>query len=188
MAVKKSTAIEPVARTSTVNASSSTKFGLSTFAVIWLVVSGLICIIDATFVLLRPATLPGGSLDVYPYKFWAVYIEHDKRYAALEDAFVSLQSVLNLVELALQFVIVFLNARGRHAAAHKLCILVSVATLYKTVIYFGMEIFDGFPFTKHNSQFDLVTMVIIPSSFWIIIPAWVAYESLSKLGLKGKQE
>jgi hypothetical protein len=167
--------------------SANAKFGLSKFAIIWLILSGLICIIDATFVIFRPGSLPGGNLVKYfpVWIGWHQYIQHDKRYADLHDAWVVLQSYMNLVEVALQFLCVYLNKKGNFNLAHKIFIVISICTFYKTVIYFGMEVFEGFPFTKHNSNKDLLLMVIIPSSFWVIIPFYLAVESLGKLSVTG---
>merc|ERR1712000_13457 len=154
----------------------------------WLVASGLVCTIDALFVLLRPLTLPGGSLGIFPFSLWHQYIIHDKRYASMTDGWVRLQSIMNVVEIFCQFLCVFLSKRGNYAAAHKLCAVLSASTAYKTVIYFGVEIFDGFPFTKHNNNFDFYTMVVIPSSFWILFPVICMMQSLSKLTVKSKAE
>ena len=59
----------------------STK-GLTGISIAWLTLSAFVCAIDAGFVLLRPRTLPGGDLAVFPFTGWHLYIQYDKRYAA----------------------------------------------------------------------------------------------------------
>ena len=41
---------------------SSVAAGVPTWVSAWLIISGLVCIWDASFVLLRPRSLPGGDL------------------------------------------------------------------------------------------------------------------------------
>ena len=142
--------------------------GLSGFAKFWLVVSALICIIDATFVILRPRTLKGGDLgDTQPWPTWQHYATFDKRYGDMKDGWVVLQSYLNYFEIVLSFLAVGANSV-------KLGLVVSI-------IYFGMEHFEGGKYTHHNSTQDLLLMMIIPSMFWIVIPAFVAKQCLDTL-------
>lgn len=70
---------------------------------IWLTISSLVCIWDATFILLRPDTLPGGRLHKY-WKPYALYIEVDKLYGETSDNFVYFCSILNLFEVFINFV------------------------------------------------------------------------------------
>jgi hypothetical protein len=63
-----------------------------------MLLAGLICIWDASFVLLRPRTMPGGDL----HKFWApyaLYIQVDHLYGDLKDTFVFWVAILNLIEV-----------------------------------------------------------------------------------------
>jgi hypothetical protein len=63
---------------------------------IWLVVSSLVVIYDATYVLLRPATMLGGELFRF-FSAYDLYIKFDTLYGNLTDSFVVIQSWLNLV-------------------------------------------------------------------------------------------
>ncbi|CAD2215508.1 hypothetical protein AGDE_04290 [Angomonas deanei] len=54
-------------------------------------------------------------------------------------------------------------------------------TFYKTVLYFVMDIVEGGKYTKHNSMKDQIQFVIIPSSFWLIVPAYILYVCLGLL-------
>ena len=154
--------------------------GLPQFAVLWFIISGLIVILDASFVLLRPISMPGGSL-AFLYGGWHKYITHDKRYADTHDAFVVVQSWLNLVEVAFQFMAVAAHLQKGPSCALKLGFFVSVATFYKTVIYFSMEYAEGLKFTRHNSLPDLILYVVIPSFVWLAMPLKVAGACWSRL-------
>lgn len=62
---------------------------------IWMIVSYLIMIFDATFVLNRPSTISGSMSQFFsPYQ---LYIKIDTLYGDLNDIFVVIQSQLNLV-------------------------------------------------------------------------------------------
>ena len=148
---------------------------LSRLSVLWLLVSIPIVLIDATFVMSRPESLGATTL---PFSGWVLYTQYDKRYADAVDGFVRMQSWLNYVEVALQGVAVMLDSV-------KLALLVSVMTLYKTVMYFLMEEADHGKFTKHNTTVDWLKMVFIPSLFWIVFPAYVAWDCLRKLQVVG---
>jgi hypothetical protein len=152
--------------------------GLSWLAYVWFIVTSVVVVIDASFVLGRPATLSSLS---EPWKTWQLYAVHDKRYGDLEDAFCRLQSYLNLVEVALQLLAVALGLARANGAANKTTFLVSTMTLYKTIMYFGMETLEEGKFTKHNTHSDLLLMVLIPSAFWIIVPAILICQSWSRL-------
>jgi hypothetical protein len=162
--------------------------GLSGFVVGWLVISGLICIIDATFVLLRPLTLPGGKLAIFPWIGWHTYIQYDERYGAagLTDSWVILQSWLNIAEIALQFLCVYLNSNASGCSkrvVHALAAVVSICTAYKTIIYAGMEMTGGTPRFVHVEKIGVsgVAFVAGLSLPWIVIPVYGAYQSLSVL-------
>lgn len=158
--------------------------GLPTLVNTWFVVTSIVVAIDAAFVLLRPATLPGGALsETQPFSTWGIYAQNDKRYAALDDGWVVLQSYLNIGEVALQLAAVALSVAGATQAAVKVAAAVSLATLYKTVIYFGMEIAEGGKYTSHLTPVGLFVNVILPSSFWIIIPALILRHCLNRLAL-----
>ena len=132
--------------------------------------------------------LPGGDLAVFPFTGWHLYIQYDKRYAALEDAWVVLQSYLNIVEIALQLVCVMLHVAGKRELALKLAIAVSAATFYKTAIYLALEAMDKYPFTKHLSSKDFWLMVVLPSAFWLALPLYVVKSSFARLtGVQQKE-
>ena len=155
--------------------------GLSAFTIFWFLMSFVTVCIDAAFVLGRPGTL---TTDQLPFTMWQLYAQHDRRYGDMKDAFVIAQSYVNFIEVGLQLLAVILHFTGARSAALCIAIAVSMATCLKTVLYGLMEEFDGHKFTKHNSTVDLWTMVIIPSSFWVMIPIYVIINCMGKLQAK----
>lgn len=81
---------------------------------LWLVLSAIIVIYDAAFIILRPATLKGGSLyHIYwPYE---AYLEFDTLYANMNDSFVVIQSWLNIVEAVFLMLGVGLSISSSHS-------------------------------------------------------------------------
>jgi hypothetical protein len=165
--------------------------GLATGTMAWFLIGGLICTLDAAFVLLRPGSLPGGELTKNPlvlmlFQGWHTYITVDKRYADLNDAFVVLQSYLNLSEIFLGFLAVLLSFYGARKMAHRVAIVVSALTIEKTILYLTLDYAEGLKYTKHNDLTTLLTMWLIPSCLWILFPALVIVSSFSRLGAKGE--
>jgi hypothetical protein len=163
--------------------------GLSKLAYFWFVLATATVILDLSYVLLRPQ-FPGATpadhplANTFPYNGWTLYAQYDKRYAPNTDAFVVVQSWCNLGECALQLLAVIASLSGGYQFAHKVAVVVCVMVTYKTIMYGMMEHFDGSKFTAHNSTQDLIQMVIIPSSFWIVIPVILARRSLAALSLR----
>jgi hypothetical protein len=157
--------------------------GLSAFAYLWFIVSAVVCAVDATFVVMRPWSLTAAG---QPWATWQHYATFDKRYANMSDAWVVLQSYLNFAEIAIQLIVVLLGLLGRNGAAHRLAMVVSTMTLWKTAIYFGMEYLEGSVYTKHNSMEDLMLMFVVPSSFWVTVPLFLISRSWSCLA-KGEE-
>jgi hypothetical protein len=147
---------------------------------LWFIVSSVTVVIDLTFVLGRPATL---QATTPPYVWWVLYTKHDKRYGDMKDGWVVAQSWLNALEVAFQLIAVLASLLKINQFANKLALVVSTMTLYKTVIYFLIEYFEDYKFTKHNSEKDLMLMVVIPSGVWIVMSAIVALQSWAKLRL-----
>lgn len=165
---------------------------LSKLAIFWYIMVTPVVLIDGIFVLNRaPANSPNPRhplADTIPFSYWTIYERYDRRYAPNDDAFVVAQSYLNLLEVFLGLVILFLALCGAQGSAIKLSIVVSMMTLYKTILYFVMDIAEGGKFTKHNSFQDNCLMVLLPSSFWILVPGIILYQCFSSLTLKSAPE
>jgi len=138
---------------------------------VWLLVSSLIVCWDAGFVLNRPRTFPGGDLHAF-WKPYALYITVDKMYGNLSDAFVTSQSWLNLVEVAMNFAALRLyqggvaSRKGRAIAC--LVALVSLSfTFWKTALYMMYGQDDA----SHNPWTTYISLYAIPNGLWILVPA-----------------
>ena len=138
---------------------------------IWLVLSSLIVIFDASYVLLRPASMRGGHLFPYfsPYE---LYIQFDTLYGNLTDSFVVIQSWLNLVEVSLILLAVALSLSSciiKKLVSALIVLTASAFVFWKTVIY----ILYSHDFTTDavkNFTLEAVFVFVIPSSLWIIFP------------------
>ena len=139
---------------------------------IWFLISCVIQIYDALFVLTKPLSDAGNTLGW----FWPghhLYAEYDHRYAAF-DAFGSAQSWLNIVEAAV--LIIALVYRRRWSGV-VIGLIVSVATFWKTVLYFGVEMCSNLEYTRHvldsGDAKGFLAIVIAPNAVWIVVPAIV---------------
>ncbi|KAH9593077.1 Emopamil-binding protein [Trypanosoma melophagium] len=148
---------------------------LPLLAQLWFIVTAPVVIIDAIFVLSRSKleNEPHPLAETSPFNYWVLYATYDKRYAPNDDAFVVVQSWLNLLEVSLGLFAVFLSWRGDACSSIQLAFAVSVMTLYKTVMYLVIDIIEGGKYTQHNTPMDTITMVVLPSLVWVVMPAIV---------------
>jgi hypothetical protein len=137
---------------------------------IWLTVSSLICLWDASFVLLRPA-----SFDIPLWAPYLDYIQVDKLYGNVEDTFVWSQSIMNLLEVGLNLYSLSLLHDKQFRAAAVMAVVVSTMTSSKTVLYHLMDYACGFCNSAHNDAFTLVVLYFLPNGVWIWVPAFVAF-------------
>lgn len=142
----------------------------------WLVISSIICVWDASFVLLRPA-----SFDMVLWAPYADYIQVDKLYGNVEDSFVWSQSILNLLEVALNLYTLSLVRTRQFRAASVMAVVVSTMTSSKTVLYHVMEYACGFCNSAHNDAATLVLLYFLPNGVWIWVPAFVVFHLGGKL-------
>jgi hypothetical protein len=136
----------------------------------WLIFSAMIQTYDAAFVLTKPWSDVGGPLG-FLWPGHHLYAAYDGRYAAF-DAFGSAQSWANLAEVLL---IVWVLFKRQSAAGVLGGLVVCVATFWKTVLYFLVEICGHLSFTKHvldaGNTKGFLGIVIAPNAVWIIMPA-----------------
>ena len=135
----------------------------------WLVITSVIVIWDASFVLSRPAS--------FAHILWAPYRDYivvDTLYGNVQDSFVWSQSILNLVEVFLNVVSLSLLGANRHRAAAVVAIFVCAMTSSKTLLYFVMEAACGYSHVRHNDPMTLLMLYILPNGVWLIVPAFCA--------------
>ncbi|KEG11600.1 hypothetical protein DQ04_02451020 [Trypanosoma grayi] len=157
--------------------------GLTRLAQFWLLLTAPVVLIDAVFVLTRAASPdePHPLANTPPFSFWELYATYDRRYGPNDDAFVVVQSWLNLLEIVLGVFSVVLTWKGDACRSVKLALIVSVMTAYKTVLYLALDVAEGGKYTRHNTALDMLTMVLLPSSLWIAVPTVVALQCLRRL-------
>jgi len=140
---------------------------------VWLLVSAVVCTWDASFIILRPHSLPGGKYHSF-WKPYAIYIEVDKRYKDMADPFVYAQSLMNYVEIFLCFLALILSARNAGSAA-AVAVCESVMTSWKTVLYLLQytELCGGGAYHAHNDALTSFLYLYLPSGIWIVLPVAV---------------
>lgn len=140
----------------------------------WALIGSTVCIWDATYVLTRPRSMKNGDLFDY-FRPYAKYITLDPLYGDLKNGFVVAQSWINLVEIALTFLSLFIYyVIGRKNFAALLLLVASVMTWSKTVLYFVHDHFARPSYPKNESLniavWEYIFLFIIPSLVWIVFP------------------
>ena len=138
---------------------------------IWLLISSIIVTWDYTFVLLRPETLPGGSLHSY-YWPYAKYIQLDTLYSNPKDRFLYFQSWFNCFESILAFSsLLILMRKGRQGQiiGAFMAFAVSSFTFWKTFLYFAYD--EAFIDYKMPVE-ELIGIFFVPNSFCILMPGY----------------
>jgi len=136
----------------------------------WFYTTAIVCTWDASFIFLRPHTLPGGSL----FKFWSPYVHYiavDQRYKDVNDPFVFGISLFNYLEVILNVITIVMHyRRSRHTIP--LAFTVTVMTFWKTLFYFYgfSEMGGGGPYRKGNSTMQEFLLVAIPNGIWVLLP------------------
>ena len=156
------------------NSARSSQLEMPRWITAWAVIGSIVCIWDATYVLTRPRSMAKGDL-FHLYTPYAKYITLDPLYGNLKNAFVVAQSWMNLVEVALALIAVFLyHAAGRRNGGCLLLLIVSVMTWSKTVLYFIHDSFER-PLRSEKLPIEIpaweyVCLFIIPSLVWVVFP------------------
>ncbi|XP_045204978.2 uncharacterized protein LOC123557533 [Mercenaria mercenaria] len=138
----------------------------------WLMINSAILIMDGSFCVLRPHSLPGGCMGTvyYGYKW---YIQADKHYADPTDSFIFTQGLGNLIEASVCLLVLF-NAFKTVRLNKMVTIFVSVMTAYKTILFcvYSLDIGQGGrAFEGLVAEF----LVFGLGSVWLFVPAYVAW-------------
>ena len=140
---------------------------------VWFIITTCIQTYDACYELLGPISHVGGPLSW----LWAghvLYGTYDATYGGTQtDAWGEAQSWMNLLEVIVLIVVLSVR-RSKPAAAVVLGLVVSTATLWKTVAYFVIEACSGLEKTHAAlDRGDLAGFLfvgVLPNLFWIGIP------------------
>uniref|UniRef100_A0A7R9UZE2 EXPERA domain-containing protein n=1 Tax=Chlamydomonas euryale TaxID=1486919 RepID=A0A7R9UZE2_9CHLO len=151
----------------------------------WLVISGVLVVWDAGYVLMRPRSMPGGDL-FWLWRPYPLYASVDRAYGleGLEsgDGFAPAQSWLNLVEVLLHWLSVWLMQGKQTAHAGDLLAFGSqLTTFWKTLLYGLNDVCRKEPWTAHSDPFNMVFFYLIPNGFWLVLPALAVGQLGSRL-------
>ncbi|KAG8905593.1 hypothetical protein FRB99_008591 [Tulasnella sp. 403] len=120
--------------------------------------------------------MPGGDLH-WIWKPYEIYVKIDKIYGfeALEtkNGFTNAQSMLNVIESALNYLYVYLGTK--HTMAPFIGYSAALMTLSKTLLYWLQEYYCDYCSAGHNSFADLLQYWIIPNGLWVVFPAYIVY-------------
>lgn len=144
-------------------------FTIPKWITLWLVVSSIIVLFDASYVLLRPATMRGGPLFSF-YSPYDLYIKFDTLYGNLSDSFVVIQSWLNLIEISMILFGVYLSrSSDKRIKAAIVMIVASAFVFWKTVIYV-LYSHDHTTADVKQLTTQAILVFVIPTLFWLICP------------------
>jgi len=136
---------------------------------VWFVITAIIQTYDACYELLGPLSHKGGQL-AWLWPGHVFYSSFDHRYAGF-DAFGSAQSWANLLEVVALVWVLFHLTRWSGVVVG---LIVSVATFWKTVIYFLVEASSGLEMTRQSIErgdiLGFVMVAILPNLVWIVVP------------------
>ncbi|KAJ7582544.1 hypothetical protein C8J56DRAFT_222209 [Mycena floridula] len=149
-----------------------------TWVTLWFAITIPIIFWDAGYCFMRPRSMEGGDLH-FLWKPYAIYQNVDLVYGlpALREGngFTNAQSLLNLVENALNILYLYL-AHVVDWPASNLVAFTSVSlTLSKTVLYWAQEYYCGYCAVGHNSLRDLIQYWIIPNGIWLVVPSMIVF-------------
>ncbi len=105
---------------------------------------------------------------------WWMYIDGgDARYAGSDPTLITMEilSVLNGV-IGFTGLALWWRSKGRSSAATLLLMATAVVHLYSTAVYFGSELFDGFPNVDTTSIADFWIKFWLLNGLWLVMP-WV---------------
>ncbi|XP_069130303.1 uncharacterized protein [Argopecten irradians] len=140
------------------------------WVLLWFYATAVICTWDASFIVFRPHSLPGGKL-AYIWYLYKYYVTVDQRYPDLKDDFVFAQSLLNYAEVVLNIIAIIMHYRkSRHTVP--LAFTVTVMTFWKTVLYFLMYVVSD-TYRKNNTVMEHIFLFVIPNGFWVAVPFFI---------------
>lgn len=155
---------------------------------VWILIvlclSMVITLWDALFVLLRPESLPGGSL-AFIWKPYAKYITIDTAYQNMHEPFVVAQAIMTLFEISIGCFALYFYFTKRHSLATLLAFSSLLLTGAKTILIFVEEAASNFVHVAQNSLHDLILLYVIPNGIWVVVPlvcvVVLAHQLLNKI-------
>lgn len=111
--------------------------------------------------------------SAWAYLWWMYIDGGDLRYATSDPTLITMEllSVANGV-VGMTGLYLWWRSRGRSTNAVLLFMATAVVHIYSTVVYFGSEIFDGFPNVDTGGFVDLWIKFLLLNGLWLVVP-WV---------------
>jgi len=147
---------------------------LPRWVILWLIISTVIVLWDAAFVLCRPASFPGGDLGFLWSFAYETYLAVDRSYADVANHTIAAFAVMSILEACVVCVAVIADRKGRGYLAHLLVMLVTSLTGAKTMLFFLVDGMHGWPAVGHNELLPLLAFWVIPNGIWIVVPLTIA--------------
>ena len=144
---------------------------------VWLAISTLICTWDASFVLNRETSIDSFNNPIWmPYQD---YVKVDQLYGKVNNDFVFSQSILNIVEICINILALYLLSKKEFKQASVTALVACAMTSSKTVLYHVMEYsacseshgIEGCN-TNQNDSAKFWIMYILPNGVWIWVPMY----------------
>ncbi|TDL19000.1 hypothetical protein BD410DRAFT_792607 [Rickenella mellea] len=149
-----------------------------TWVSLWFLITAPIILWDASYCFFRPRSMIGGDLH-WIWEPYGIYQNVDYVYGvkALQsgDGFTNAQSLLNVIETALNLLYLYLVYGASSPAAPLVGFGSAVMTLSKTVLYWANEYFCGGCSVGHNPPLTLLVYWIIPNGIWLVVPTFVIW-------------
>ena len=147
----------------------------------WLLFATPIVLWDATFLVFRPASFPDAEWGWIWESAYRIYMEVDRTYADLENRTAYALGFANLVESMIALFALFMHYRNRKTLALLIAIGCSTSTAIKTLFFFFIEWAHDFHGIGHNTLADAIFLYWIPNGIWVVMPTWVAWNSIRRV-------
>ncbi|KAM6494851.1 hypothetical protein JOM56_009474 [Amanita muscaria] len=166
-----------------------------TWITLWFLITAPVVLWDAGYCFMRPRSMRGGDLH-WLWKPYSIYQDIDlasipfvlmtfllTRMRIVQvyglstlqagDGFTNAQSLLNVIETALNLTYVYLaHVAGWHGAP-LIGFASAVMTLSKTVLYMAQDYYCNWCSVGHNPLDKLIVYFVIPNGMWIIFPSLI---------------
>ncbi|KAN0082808.1 hypothetical protein V8E55_008603 [Tylopilus felleus] len=149
-----------------------------TWITLWFVLTAPVILWDAMYCFMRPRSMVGGDLH-WIWEPYGIYQEVDYVYGlkALQEnnGFTNAQSLLNLVETAMNLEYVYLAHVSSWSGAPLVGFAAVTMTLSKTVLYWTQEYYCGGCSVGHNPWDTFLLYFVIPNGLWLVFPSLIVW-------------
>ena len=157
------------------------KFRLPRWVVLWMGISTLVVIWDALFILVRPASFPGGELGFFWDFAYGLYMEVDRAYADQSNTYLHALASMSLFEACIVAWGLYAHKMNKNREAHLLVLVAASLTCAKTMLFVLVEACSGWHSIGHNELMPLLFIWIIPNGLWIVVPGAVIANTSRRL-------